>query len=106
MSKIFSAAVIFFAAIFVTPFANAEEPVEPQGVLAVAKMAGACGILDSMIDFQAKTKMNGGNEFVTRFWEVEAARLGMTVKQLSDQCNGAISSYDKLWNAIEKENKK
>jgi hypothetical protein len=102
MFRISSTVTAFFAILFIANCAKAEQVVEPQGILVVAKMAGACGILDSMIDFQAKTKMSGGNEFVTRFWEVEATRLGMSVKQLSDQCNGAVSAYDKVWSAMEK----
>jgi hypothetical protein len=55
----------------------AQNELSSQGILAIAKMAGACGILDSMIQMQKTTKMPGGDEFVTRFWSVEAARLGM-----------------------------
>jgi hypothetical protein len=65
-------------------------------------MAGACGILDSMIQLQKTTKLPGGDDFVVRFWTVEAARLGMTVQQLSERCNEAISGYDTLWKAAEK----
>jgi hypothetical protein len=36
---------------------------------------------------------------LSRFWAVEAARLGMSVEQLSDRCNRSISTYDRLWNA-------
>ncbi len=84
---------------------TAESELSGQGILSVAKMAGACGIMDSLIQFQKTTKMAGGEEFVTRFWEVEAARLGMSVKQYSDQCNGAISGYGKLWDAAESSTK-
>lgn len=79
----------------------AQNELSSQGILAIAKMAGACGILDSMIQMQKTTKMPGGDEFVTRFWSVEAARLGMTVEQLSQRCNESIGAYNKLWNAVE-----
>ncbi len=78
------------------------EELKPQGILAVAKIAGSCGILDEMIDFQKKTKLEGGNLFVTRFWETEAARRGMTVKEMSNQCDQAILSYDEMWKSVEK----
>ncbi len=78
---------------------SAQDELTAQGILATGKMAGACGILDSMINFQKTTKMESGNAFVLRFWEVEAARLGMSVEQLSNQCNQAVSAYDKLWKA-------
>ena len=74
-----------------------EEGVTVQGMLATAKYAGACGILDSLVHFQKTTKMDGGDEFVSRFWTVEAARLGLTVQQLSDRCNEAITAYGKFW---------
>lgn len=79
--------------------ASAQSELTAQGILATGKMAGACGILDSMINFQKATQMEGGNAFVLRFWEVEAARLGMSVEQLSSRCNQAVSAYDKLWKA-------
>jgi len=81
--------------------ASAQGDLSPQGILAIGKMAGACGILDSMIQFQKSTRMNDGEAFVLRFWEVEAARLGMSVQQLSDKCNQSVSAYDKLWSAAE-----
>lgn len=80
---------------------HAKESASGQEVLATAKIAGACGILDSMIHFQKTTKMTGGDEFVSRFWEVEAARLGMSVQKMSDQCDGAVTLYDKLWKSME-----
>ena len=75
-----------------------DEALSMQGILASAKYAGACGILDSLIQFQKTTKMEGGDEFVSRFWAVEAARLGLTVQELSDNCNQAIAVYDTFWN--------
>jgi hypothetical protein len=85
-------------ALTATP-AQSQDKLTPQDILAIAKMAGACGILDSMIQFQNTTRMAGGNEFVTRFWAVEAARLGMSVEQLSDRCTRSINAYDRMWNA-------
>ena len=80
---------------------TAQDELSSQGILSVAKMAGACGILDSMIQMQKTTKMPGGDEFVVRFWSVEAARLGMTVEQLSQQCDESIAAYGRLWDAAE-----
>ena len=81
--------------------ANAEGDLSPQGILAVAKIAGACGILDSTIHFQKTTQMPGGDDFISRFWVAEAARLGLSMQEYSDRCNQAIALYDKLWNAME-----
>jgi len=72
-----------------------------QEIMAVSKIAGACGILDSMLHFQKSTKMPGGDEFAARFWATEAARLGLSVQQYSDQCNNAVTTYDSFWKALE-----
>lgn len=71
------------------------------GILSVGKMAGACGILDSLIHFQKTTRMEGGDAFVMRFWEVEATRLGLTAEDLSNKCDQAVTSYDRLWEVAE-----
>ena len=81
--------------------AHAEDGLSTQGIMATSKLAGACGILDAMLYFQNTTKLEGGNNFVARFWASEAARLGLTLQQYSDHCDSAIDAYDKLWNATE-----
>jgi len=77
--------------------AQAAKEVPAQTILATAKFTGACGILDSLILFQQTTKMPGGDEFVARFWQTEAARLGTSVQEMSEQCNRAARVYDTLW---------
>ncbi len=90
------------AALFaVTAPVTAQNPLSAQAKLATAKFAGACGILDSMINVQKATGIPGGDDFVTRFWAVEAARLGLSVKSLSDRCDQSIIAYEKLWKASE-----
>ncbi|MGQ0645613.1 MAG: hypothetical protein ACT4O3_08995 [Elusimicrobiota bacterium] len=96
----FLVASVALAAVLGLP-ASAKDDLSAQGILAIGKMAGACGILDSMIQFQQTTKLDGGDEFVTRFWSVEAARLGLSVEQLSTKCNQSVSAYGKLWDAAE-----
>jgi len=80
--------IIYFLAVLLFFLPNKswaqDDAISMQGILAAAKYAGACGILDSLIQFQKTTKMDGGDEFVARFWAVEAARLGLTVQELSD----------------------
>jgi hypothetical protein len=92
---------VLLAAVCVVGSAHAGDPDGPQKMLSIAKMAGACGIMDSMIQLQNTTKMQGGEAFVTRFWSVEAARLGMTVAQLSETCTKSIQAYDQLWRAVD-----
>lgn len=79
--------------------AMANDDVSPRHALAVAKMAGACGVLDSLIQFQKTTRMEGGESFVLRFWKLEAARLGMSVEGLSQRCDESIANYRVLWDA-------
>lgn len=83
--------------------ARAEDGLTVQGTLAIAKMTGACGILHSMMQFQENTKLQGGDEFVVRFWAVEAARLGLTTQELAEHCNKSVTAYDKLWKLAEPE---
>ncbi len=90
--------IVALALTFSIPCWAKDDGISVQGMLATSKIAGACGILDSLIHFQKTTKMVGGDEFVTRFWSVEAARQGLTVQQLSERCNKAISAYGTFWN--------
>lgn len=80
---------------------HAEEGVSPQAVLAVANTAGECDVLYSMVEFQKQTTIQGGNEYVSKFWAAESAKLGLTVEQLSDRCNKSVVAYDKLLGSAE-----
>ncbi len=95
--------LIALAILFSSNLAQADDEGNTLGILAASKIAGACGILDSMIYFQKTTKMAGGDEFVSRFWAAEAARLGISMQEYSDQCDRAIIMYDKVWQSIESE---
>lgn len=80
---------------------NASGSNEILNLMASSKIAGACGVLDSLIHFQKTTQLPGGDDFVVRFWNVEAARLGKSVKELSDGCNSAYKIYDTYWKIAE-----
>src|SRR5258708_5957351 len=73
----------FVAALLLTaiPPARAETP-SPQTLLMVANVAGECDILYSMVEFQKKSHINGGEEYVAKFWADQSAKLGLTVDQL------------------------
>lgn len=86
--------------------AHAQDDLSARGLLSVAKMAGACGVLDSMIQLQKTTKLPGGDDFVVRLWSTEAARLGLTVQQLSEKCNQSVAAYNRLWSAAESSDSK
>lgn len=89
-------ALLILAAISFRVGVQAQQEPTFDGLMAIAKMAGACGILDSQVTFQKTTQMQGGDAFVVRYWAVEATRLGMTMQQYSDQCNKAIAGYGRL----------
>ncbi len=79
----------------------ASEDLDMRYVLSVAKMAGACGILDESLHFQAVTKMPGGDDFVERFWRTETARLGMSIEDFMKKCNEVVQAYEFFWAAAE-----
>tara|TARA_R100001530_G_scaffold120297_1_gene87553 strand:- start:248 stop:541 length:294 start_codon:yes stop_codon:yes gene_type:complete len=62
-------------------------------MLATGKFTGGCGIFEMMADFQKRTQMDGGDDFLFRFWTMEAARLGMTLKEYATQCAAAYKNY-------------
>ena len=99
MMNLWKAAVLVAFAIIPAGTAHSDDAPSMQGILSIAKMAGACGILQQTSAFQATTKLEGGDEFVQRFWTTEAARLGKTPDEYIASCNEAISAYEKLWQA-------
>jgi hypothetical protein len=77
--------------------AQAGVAIDVQDILAVSKFAGACGVMQQMVAFQTTTKMQGGDEFIARFWTTEFARLGKSKEAFIAQCEGSVSAYDKWW---------
>ncbi len=75
--------------------ARAEAP-SPQTLLMVANVAGECDVLYSMVEFQKKSHINGGEEYVAKFWADQSAKAGLTVDQLSDRCGKSTAAYDKI----------
>jgi hypothetical protein len=55
-------------------------PADITAAVAAAKLTGACGVLQSLVNFQTTMRMNGGDAFIVRFVRMEVARLGMTVE--------------------------
>ena len=86
--------------IFLSTYGFAND--EPY-IMSLSKLAGACGILDSLITFQTTTNFEQGKEFVFRFWSVEASRLGLeSAEDLMQLCLETVPKYDALRNAYEK----
>lgn len=42
----------------------AEDDLTMEGILALAKMSGACGIVKLQLDFQTSTAISGGDDFM------------------------------------------
>ena len=93
--------LLFFAMVFSSAITRADDSITAQGILAVAKFTGACGIMESMVNFQTATQMPGGDDFIARFWTTEAARLGYSMQQYVDNCNKSTEMYNQTWNAAD-----
>jgi len=63
-------------------------------LMVTAKATGMCGVFGQMARFQASTKMPGGDEFILRFLNTEAARLGHDAASFMEQCPIVIQRYD------------
>lgn len=72
-------------------------------ILVVAKATGMCGAIKQMSAFQEATKMPGGDDFMHRFINTEAARLGKTLPEWLGQCKKAVAIYTELTNILEHE---
>jgi len=62
-------------------------------LLVVGKMTGNCGIFDLQLSFLESTELEGGANFFARFWNYEAARLGMTLEEYTEQCVKHTQTY-------------
>lgn len=65
-------------------------------MLLTAKLAGACGALKQLAYFQETTQMPNGTEFIERYFNFEAARLGKTLEEYLIGCQSTANKYGKL----------
>ena len=65
-------------------------------MLVNAKIAGMCGTLKQLSAFQQATQMPGGNDFIVRFFNTEAARLGKNLQSLMGQCQNATKTHAEM----------
>lgn len=70
-----------------------EENDSAVSMLVISKMTGLCGAISQMARFQESTKMNGGDEFLSRFVGTEVARLGFTSEQFIAFCKKSTETY-------------
>jgi hypothetical protein len=91
--------LLLVAALLLASTSAHADGVSPQGALMVANVAGECDVLYSMVAFQKKNNIKGGEEYVAKFWESEAAQMNLSVDQLSARCEKTAAAYDKLYNS-------
>jgi hypothetical protein len=86
---------LFLAFPFIASAEESDKESENQlvGMMVVAKATGMCGVLSQLVRFQETTKMKGGDKFVLRFLNTEAARLGHTVESYVGQCPDITEKY-------------
>ncbi|NQY88359.1 MAG: hypothetical protein HRT51_11565 [Colwellia sp.] len=92
--KIIKIFIFFFA--LCSGYVNANEAKSINDMLITAKIAGMCGAISQIVTFQETTKMPKGDEFVLRFLNTEAARLGKSVTEFLQDCVAASQKYGDL----------
>lgn len=80
----------------------ANENKEILDSIALGKIAGMCGLVKQMATFQNTTQMKGGNEFITRFLNTEATRLGMSLEVFLSGCIKSVDNYTRVIESLEK----
>jgi hypothetical protein len=99
--KMLNKCILFLAAFLAGAMngslAAAENEPSMRDILSIANMTGVCMILQSMSDFQASKKLEGGDRFIDQFWSAEAAKLGKTPEQFVKDCQTSIDGYERLW---------
>ncbi len=78
------------------------EDMSLSSIMAISKATGACGIMKQMASFQETTKMSGGDQFMLRFWQTEAARLGTDLSQYIKTCEKVTGAYTEMYELSEK----
>ena len=71
-------------------------------MLVLGKAAGMCGLFRQMILFQEATQMEGGDDFIVRFYQTEAARLGKTTEEFGTTCIDVTNKYGEYYKLFEK----
>lgn len=95
---------IFHVAIYLilsSDISHANDNEALMDALIAAKATGMCGAIKQMSAFQESTKMPGGDGFILRFLNTEAARLGKTLPEFLAQCKAAVDTYTALMSSLE-----
>jgi len=96
--KLLINSIVLLGLLLPTINANDNDPL--IDLLIVAKATGMCGTIKQLTAFQESTKMPGGDEFILRFVNTEAARLGKTVPQFLSECQSSVGIYTKTMQSL------
>ena len=91
---------LFILALTITPALAADKP-SLKELLTVANLAGSCEAMQKMVEVQKEIRLPDGFEFVTRFWQIRAADLGISVGQLTNRCKDINERYDQLQDELD-----
>ena len=69
--------------------------------MVASKATGMCGAIKQMTAFQESTQMPSGNEFLLRFLNTEAARLGKTLPEFLHGCTTSVKIYTDMMSELE-----
>ncbi len=92
--------VLLILALIITPAIAADNP-SIKEMLTVANLAGSCETMQKMVEVQKEIQLPDGVEFVTRFWQIRAADLGVTVGQLTNRCKDINKRYDQIQDELD-----
>ena len=100
MKKIMCSIILFLPLLTYAQDSAEEDAENAEGtnlvieMMVVAKATGMCGVFSQMVSFQEATKMPGGDDFIVRFMNTEAVRLGHTLESFLSQCQTAVERYN------------
>lgn len=92
--------IIILLVLSSTAFANDENSFA-KGLLATGKLTGNCGIFKLQLDFQDNTELKGGEDFLARFWTMEAARLGLSLEEFVNNCHKIVEKYNTYYSMLD-----
>lgn len=74
-----------------------------KNLMVTAKATGMCGVFSQMVAFQDSTKMPGGDEFIVRFLNTEAVRLGYELNEFMKTCPIVVKKYNDTMSLLNSE---
>jgi len=79
--------------------ANSKEVTGLKSVVAASKASGVCTAYGSMMEFQLKNDIKGGNDFIKAFMTTVIGRSGMTNEEFFASCKKANLFIEKIKNS-------